>query len=74
MSKVVATVVSLLKDTASDVRRSAAKAVKRFGKICPGFGGRMVEVRALLLSSLIAWVVCSVRDLLCGCHDSLSRT
>jgi HEAT repeat protein len=40
----------LLRDSASDVRRSASKALKRFGKVCPGFGGRMVEFVPVLVT------------------------
>jgi hypothetical protein len=50
VSRIVATMQVLLRDSASDVRRSAAKALKRFGKVCPGFGGRMVEFVPVLVT------------------------
>jgi hypothetical protein len=49
VAKIVATLITLVKDTNADVRRSSFKAVKRFAKYSPGMGGRAIEV----------WRVCS---------------
>ncbi len=51
VTRLVSTLVVLLKDTASDVRRSAAKAVKRFAKSCPGLAGRLIEVHINVLEN-----------------------